>query len=212
MKDDVETQRGFTAAMIDRGADLVYLFNHFNMSDFRQTRKMPDGRTIVHDQNYEMLNTAGRMEAAVGKPRRHVVSFHDPVPPGMDYKRPLPAEIEPGKPARFRIYTGPKPAGGRFIIRAGLDERPGFKEAKLGARLGGVECKPIEDLTAPESLPLKINPHDKRVVPHVAYVAPRVVQLEAPAEAVNRGYNTVEISLREGSPQRLIWLEVYITR
>jgi hypothetical protein len=69
MKDDLETQRGFTAAMLDRGADLIYLFNHFNASDFRRTCATPDGRTAVLQDEYQaLLHTAGRMEQAAGKP------------------------------------------------------------------------------------------------------------------------------------------------
>lgn len=30
--------------MLDRGADLVYLFNHFNPGDFRRKRPGTDGR------------------------------------------------------------------------------------------------------------------------------------------------------------------------
>jgi len=208
MADDLETQCGFTAAMLDRGADLIYLFNHFNMGDFHRTDKTPDGRTIVRDENRALLSSAGRLQAALKQPRRHVITFHDPAAPHMPNPRQLPAQLAPDRTATFRIYTGPRPTSGRVILRAGLDNLPGVSEAGLSAGLNGVACTPIEDLALPAAR--EPTPHDRLRVFHVADVARRMLQFEVPLGAVQRGQNTVQVSLRKGSRQKIIWLEVYI--
>jgi len=209
MSDDRETQRAFTAAMLDRGADLIYLFNHFNMNDFRYQEPLPDGRTVVRDEGSALLAEAGRLEAAVQGARRHVLTFHDPAPPGLPNPKPLPAQLALGRPVRFRLFIGPKPTKGRVILRVGLERAPGVAEARLGARLNGAACGPLEDLTGPA--PRKPNPHDASRVFHVAHVAHRMVQFEAPLGAARRGYNEVALRLVHGAPQKVVWLEIYLT-
>ena len=209
MMSSAESARGFTAAMLDRGADQIYLFNHFSRKDFYRPDVMPDGRTKMRNHYDDILTQAGRLDTAVAGARRHVVTWHDPAPHGADNPKPLPATVGPGQPATVRIYTGPQPTGGRVVIRAGLDDRPGMADAVLTARLNGTACKPIDDLKrgAP------FEPRGKRgnsVVDTVAEVAPRVVQFDAPPSAVKRGCNAVEISLQQGAQQQIIWLEIYV--
>ncbi len=206
MRDDLETQRGFTTAMLDRGADLIYLFNHFNTNDFRLKLHAADGRERIRDENHELLETAGRMKAALSGPRRHVLSFHDPAPP--DYRPLLPAEISSSRSATCRIYTGPIPEHARVVVRIGLAKSPGLKTAQPATRLNGIECRPVIDLSIPASIPFK--PSSGNVVPHVAYVAPRVVQFEAPLESILRGSNRIEVTLKQGPPQKIVWVEVYV--
>ena len=209
MKDDLESARGFTAAMLDRGADQIYWFNHFNPKDFRHTFVLPGGARAVRDGNQAMLRQCGRLESVVGKPRRHVVTFHDPAPPGAANPKALPAEVSHDRPAAFRIYAGPKPATGRVVVRVGIDDLPGAAQAQLGARVNGAECAAMEDLSKPEGIVAHGSPQSQGV-PSLAQVARRVAQLEAPASAMRRGYNHVELLLRGGGPQRIVWLELYI--
>jgi hypothetical protein len=207
MADDLESQRGFTAAALDRGADLVYLFNHFNVADFRRTRKMPDGRTAESNEHPALLAVAGRLDASLAGRRRHVVTYHDP-PPGRGNRSQLPARLAPGKGAQFRVYTGPKPTGGRVMVRAGLGDLDGAADAKLAVRLNGVECKAMEDLTRPEAgTP---SAHDPHRVFDVAHLARRMVQFGALPGAIRRGYNQVELRLTSGSGQQVVWMEIYI--
>lgn len=206
MKDDLETQRGFTAAMLDRGADLIYLFNHFNTNDFRLQLHSPEGNITVRDENQELLKTAGRMEASLAGPRRHVLSFHNPGPPGVSPL--LPAELSSGKPIAFGLHTGPKPERGQAVIRIGLAKSPGVKQAKVSVRINRSESRPIADLSAPPSIPFKPLPGGG--VPHIAYVAERVMQFDAPLKSLHRGANQLEVTFQQGSAQKIVWVEVYI--
>jgi len=208
MADDLQSQRGFTAAMLDRGADLVYLFNHFNVGDFRRSQKGPDGRIAECNEHAALLRAAGRLDASLEGPRRHVVTFHDPAGPDMPNPRQLPAALAPGKVAQVHVHTGPKPTGGRVTIRVGLEDMPAVAEARLAVRLNGRPCVPIEDLAAPDGA--KPHPHDPRRVFHVAHVARRMMQFDAPVDAVRRGRNQVDLRLGAGTDQKVIWLEICI--
>lgn len=207
MSNDLETQRGFTAAMLDRGADWVYLFNHFNASDFERNRKALDGSTIRWNEHQDLLRIAGCLDLALEGPRRHVLTFHDPSPPGLANPKPLPVELAPNKAAQFQLYTGPAPSTGHVIVRVGLDNLPGVAEARLSARLNNTDCTPIQDVAKPDAH--KSYAHDASRVFHVSRLAQRMLQLEARLEAMRRGYNQIELRLSTDNQQKVIWLEIY---
>jgi len=211
MTSNAESLRGFSAAMLERGADIIYLFNHFHHGPHKRIVRTPDGRRVVKNDYADILRQTGQLETCIDKPRRHVVTWHDPAPYGVENPRQLPATVSQEQSATFRVYTGPRPTSGRVVLRASLDEMPGMAEARLRARLNGTECKPIEDLE--RDGPFRPGGEGRtmsKVVYSVAEVAPRLVQFEAPLSAVRRGYNVAEVSVGQGSAQRIIWFEIYI--
>ncbi len=75
--------------------------------------------------------------------------------------------------------------------------------------MNSVKCPPREDLNHPG----EYVPHDGKgfhYVWSVAQVAPRVVQFDVPLSAMRRGYNRVELSLRNQTEQTASWLEIYM--
>ena len=134
MMNDIESMRGFTAAMLDRGADQIYLFNHFHHGTFYRTYELPDGRKVVKNDYHDLLSQAAQLSTVIDKPRRHVVTWHDPAPPGAQNPKPLPAVVTEQRSAAFRIYIGPRPVGGHVVIRVGLDSRPGYEAARFITR------------------------------------------------------------------------------
>jgi hypothetical protein len=188
---DCETMRGFTAAMLDRGADQIYLFNHFATPGSQDS--------IFHE--------AGRLETVIDKPRRHVVTFHDTVPPGLARPALLPFVLKsPISPAQFRIYTGPSLAKGNITIRVGLAQKPVVNEVKLAARMNSVDCTFLTDNANLDRFPVSKPGR----VPHAATAVKRVLQFSAPVSALQRGYNLVEVWLTQGTEQTIVWVEVYI--
>ena len=189
-----ETMRGFTAATVDRGADRIYLFNHFGTPGHQDS--------IFHE--------AGRLETVIDKPRRHIVTFHDTVPPGVVRSALLPSILKsPMNPAQFRIYTGPGLAKGNITIRVGLAERPDVNAVRLAARMNSVECTPLADNANLDKFPIS----KPRPVPHAATAATavkRVLQFAVPVSVLQRGYNLVEVSATQDTEQKLVWLEVHI--
>ena len=184
--DSVEPMRGFAASMLDRGAEQIYLFNH--MPD-------PSGPSwqAIYDQG-------GRRETVLARPRRHIVTFHDVAPFGIAPVLELPAILtRPSlylRPAQFRIHIGPKPQAGRTIIRMGLTDKAGVAQVGVTARLNSVACNPWADLPQPEQF--------------ACSNCARVMQFDIPLEAMQRGYNVVELILTEGKDQEIVWVEIYI--
>jgi hypothetical protein len=209
MRDNLASARGFTAAMLHRGADAIYLFNHFNTSDFRHQFKQPDGTTVLRDEYRTLMSEVGKLDTVLGKPRRHVLTFADTAPPGVPNPRPLPAELKEGQPFTVRLYTGPRPKGGNVILKVGLDERPGLWVARLAATVNGTACRPMADLNQPGDFQ-RPRGRGSHVVWRVAEVAPRVAQLACPHTVMQDGSQGIEIGLAEGEPQRVVWFEAAI--
>jgi hypothetical protein len=185
-----ETMCGFTAAMLDRGADLIYYFNQFY--------RINDMYGCIGIKNFEeykaAMNNCGRMETVIDKPRRNMVTRQDIFPPGVSGQDPLPKELKPRSSQRFSIYTGPKPETGKVIVRIGLDKRPDIEEVKITASVNSVACKPIQDNPAPEE-----------------FLSSRVLQFEVPLDAMQRGYNMIEVFHNgNASVQKIVWVEFYI--
>ncbi|MFV2070137.1 MAG: hypothetical protein ACC645_24485, partial [Pirellulales bacterium] len=198
MRNDLESARGFTTSMIDRGADQIYMFNHFNPKDFLCEVELSDGSTSQIDIFRQLVTESAHFDMAMASPRRHILTHHDTAAPGISNPRPLPAGLEKGETGAFRIYSGPKPRTGSVVIRVGLDESDDLWQAKLTARLNSVECPSIEDLNQPG----EYVPHDGKGFHYawsVAQVAPRVAQFNVPLAAVEGGYNRVELTLRDGA-------------
>jgi hypothetical protein len=196
MKDTLESQCGFTVAMLHRGADCIYLFNHFNPQDFQSKFR-------------DMFLVTGDLARAQSSSRRHVVTFRDTNAPGITNPKPLPFRIDADHSATYRMYLGPKPKSGEITIRIGLKEDEGLWDTRLVAQANGEPCEPIADLNKPG----QFVPHTGggyRYKDSVAHIAHRIVQFDVSLADLQSGYNTFEIGHGEGAPQTLTWFEVYM--
>ena len=171
--------RGFTAAMLHRGADQVYLFNF--MDDYRPA-----------EEYRSILNECGRLETVIDKPRRHIVTSHDVAAPGRPNPSVLPKMLHSDKPLSFRLYTGPRPTTGRAVIRAILANSRNVAQAQLTARMNSAACRPIADLG-------KLDQFSESV---------RITQFDVPLSSLREGNNRIELSLKTGETQNLLWLEI----
>ena len=122
------------------------------------------------------------------------MTYTDTWPPGVPTPSILPAELKGKGPAQIRVYTGPKPAGGKAVIRTGLKENPGVGQTKPSARVNSEACKPIGDGGNPQQFS----------------EATRMVQFEIPISSMRRGYNLVELFPDGGEPQQITWVEIRI--
>ena len=181
--DTPEMLRGFSAAMLERGADQIYLFNH-----------MDHYPNLSQEQYLAMFREAGKLETIVGKPRRHLVTYRDISPPDKTLPMALPADLVVGGVAKFSIYIGPKPTTGRAIVRVGLGAGKDLDGAQFAVRMNGADCKADKDYSTPGHF----------------CGAKRALQFEAPLSAMKRGYNQVDVSLAKGEKQRIVWMEIYI--
>jgi len=178
-----ETLRGFSAAMLERGADQIYLFNH-----------MDKDPSVPHGEYLAMFKEAGRLETVVDKSRRHVMTYHDISPPGKSLPPALPADLAKERTARFSIYIGPRPVTGRVVVRVGLGKMPGVGAAELAVRVNAADCRAIDDCPKPRHFCGSV----------------RVAQFDVPLAAMRRGHNQIEAGLKKGDKQRIVWMEIYI--
>jgi hypothetical protein len=169
----LETVRGAAATLLDRGADRVYLFNYM------------DAETAMADvtRDYRiLLCEAGDPATLAGKSRRHVVTFSDTWAPGEPEGYLLPARLNAGGWAGFRVPA--VPAGGDTTVVIGL-----LDGVAPAVRLNGVPCPPAGPITLPEPAPS---------FPTCAYAVP--------AGTLHRGYNLVEVHATE--PATVGWVEI----
>lgn len=192
--------RGFAAAMYDRGADGIYLFNHFEPVDNSVRVRNPASESIKEGTLADLLRVASDWRSASRGARVHALAIHDCLPARTDYRAALPVTIEPGKPTVLRVHTGPRPSSGRAVLRVGLDKADG---AAISVMCNDQPCRDVG------ALPLPKRPDPRREQPrqHVCEVAPRVLQFEIPLESVQRGYNAIKLTAAD-SAQTVIWLDM----
>jgi len=123
-KNSLETVRGAAAAMLERGADRVYLFNYM------------DSQTAMEraEDTKAVLNECGKLSTLAGKTRRHVATYTDTWGPDEASAALLPKSVGAGNWFALRIATGPKVS--RAEVRLGCE---GPAPAEL--RLNGVKCQ-----------------------------------------------------------------------
>ncbi|MCP4640877.1 MAG: hypothetical protein GY851_10605, partial [bacterium] len=191
---DLESSRGQVASLIDQGADHVYLFNFFFPSPAPEPVWTPA-------QFKEFLDDGARMDTILAKPRRHIVTYDDAIPPGVPVACILPAALEGTRPATFRIHTAPVPDSGRAVIRVGLADKSGVGEAAFRARFNGHFCEETEA----EGLPRG------ELCVWEEFKIKRELLFEVDRKHMNRGHNVVEVMLAEpGDPQEIVWMEVRV--
>ncbi len=111
-KNSLETVRGAAAAMLERGADRVYLFNYM------------DSQTAMDsDEGYrQVLRECGELKTLAGKPRRHIVTYSDTWAPGDALGSALPKQAKAGEWLTFRVPVGP--AWQSAEVRLGCEGKP----------------------------------------------------------------------------------------
>lgn len=197
--------RGFTTSMLERGAEGIYLFNHFDpvetpLAKYTVESGIDEGRNL-----HDLLAVAGDIAAAKSGPRRHVLTFHNPVCPGTDYRNPLPAEIGPDRKKKFQLHIGPAPSSGMAVLRVGFDENEGYAKSLSSASVNSKVCPPMPDMsTPPEKNPRKHGFHA-----YVGAFADHMAQFQIPIQALQGGYNTIEVGTND-QPQRIVWVEILI--
>lgn len=206
MSRNLAAMRGFAASMLDRGADGIYFFNNFQAADSTVRLRTPEGRETIDCRVADLFRAARDLSADVSNLRVHALAIHDGVPSRNDHRYALPAKISPQEGVTFKIHIGPKPTGGRCVVRVGLDQSDDLAAAELGVRWNGAACRALEDM----SRPAKPDPRLEQPRMNTCELAPRMVQFDAPPAACLRGYNTVELTVKRGGPQTVIWLEVLI--
>lgn len=179
---DPAAARAFSASLLSRGADRIYLFNVF-----------PDLRT---NRPYkEMLQQIGASETIGPHSRRHIVTNYDTWAPNETRSNKLPRELAPKSRTAFRVSTGPKPVSGQITeVRLACIESSEAKRdvGKLGVQVNGQVCRPLSPLPTPSEAGLPTN------------------AFEVPADAIKNGTAKIELENPFDSALSLSWIEIHI--
>jgi hypothetical protein len=121
----VDVMAGAAVSVLANGADVVYLFNHFQgawpQPLFRQT-----------------LNAMNSLDALLKRSRCVGITYRDITAPNEAYETPLPAT---GKTLAFRIKLGPIPENhGIGTLRVGLASATGTAASAPIATVNGKPC------------------------------------------------------------------------
>ncbi len=179
---DLASARGFAASAYHRGAESIYLFNWMDS----QTRPIAESR-------YTLLLRDGLTRQVVrSSARRHPICFRDTVPSGFPNGAQLPVDAAVG--GSFQIHVGAKPDLGKAWAVFGLAQRDGVAEADFDASLNDRALGSAEN--APD-----LKGFGGGTV--------RAVRFACPLDAVNDGYNKLQIRQSGGStPQQIVWVEI----
>jgi hypothetical protein len=180
----IETVRGAAASFLQRGADLIYLFNYMDSETAMQGA----------DRDYiPMLREIGSLATLAAKPRRHIVTYADTWAPGEPRAAALPVHMAQGDWHTWRVHIGPQPQASTARAIVGLLEpATPLDDHLLRLYIDGHECR----WTGPLSLPAPAP-----TFPTVAY--------EIPASALHAGYHIVDVHAA-ARPLQIGWLELAV--
>lgn len=190
---NLETLRGAAAALLDRGADQIYLFNF--MTTIPAFSKEPAGTDVRHGDIYQRaLRETGTLDTMAGKSRRHVVTGPNVWAPDEAQTEPLPCACPAGGRVAFRIPIGPAPQDRQQgQVRFAVEPRETAGATAWAVEVNGISCGGAGEVT----------PMPDGLEPLMAFTAP--------AGALRRGENLIEIRNRTQTAKRLVWVELALS-
>lgn len=204
--------RGFTTAMLQRGADAIYLFNQWNVWGMQFTPVSPnldrgDPRLeMVTAEHREMLQTVGRMQTSLAGPRRHIISYREGPALGPNPHQ-LPVTLEPGKPHSFALATGPAEKLGKVTLRIGVEGLAADAPEQLTASVNGAPCATLSDYRDEKPLATMVRP---KFANNLFRVAPRIAQFDVPRAAMKDGDSQIILETKAQGGPRIVWAEMLI--
>ncbi len=186
-----ETCAGFASQYLHRGADRIYLFNHFfgycgmNARAFENI-DLDYSFTYDEPNMKRVLLECGRKETAYRQPRRHVVSYatFDEAP------SPLPMPVD-GSWRELRLNVGGGTAGREAFVVCGFEQAP---PESLAVQVNGRPCAVLADSF---DRPCGVDAEMARLC-------------RLPEGALQDGFNTISFRLPDGTPNRLLWCEIFL--
>lgn len=202
-----EGLRALTVNSFSRGADGIYVYNFFTPSDFDKKRIDKKGNVTIINEMETMLMEGGNFELSINRPRRHILSWHQPgISSDVDWH--FPARFEFDSPKNYEIFTGPKPDKMAYIVRLMLDNDAGYETAEFAVKVNGHGAKQIEDVHRDPDYIYETG--ETRTVKHISELGARVVQFVAQKESIKKGYNVLTVTSKNTNAITIKWIEVHI--
>lgn len=203
----LEQFKGFASSAYQRGADGVYLFNHFApWSEHGAWTWYMDDQGRLHVKNIfrEKLEAADSREASEKGMRTYVHTCRN-------FKCSIyPAPVSDEKSCEIEVNTGSAPAAGTYEILIGIDRKEGWDEDLLTVELNGAKTLQIQDVKAPVGFEWKVSEENSPYADHVSEVAPRVMRfVPEDLKYVKDGNN--QICIRGTKKEQSVkWIEVCV--
>ncbi len=205
----LEQFRGFVSASLSRGADGIYIFNHFNAED--TCHQFPNmgsysyyideagNETKKHVLREKICAANSLAEAETGK--RCYVKTYAP-----DSESPYPIHIKEGKFFETEINTGKKLPEKYWNILIGIEETK--SEIPVFVEVNGKRTKKLPDVPKKKGCHFRVTDEAYPLVNHISETAPRVMRFGAELSSVTSMFNQIKI-LSSGSEETQIkWLEI----
>ena len=203
----LEQFKGFVSASYAKGADGIYLFNHFLPdNDHGGTTYYVDRagyKTREFVMTEKLLAADSQAKAEEGT-RVYVHTCRD------SENTLYPISI--GKTSyKFTINTGTAPEN-EYIVRVGIDACEGYRDDLLSVKVNGFRTEQTFDVTAEGGFKWSKSDAAEPVAQHVSETCARVLQFSlADIDMLEDGENTIEIlSKNTGFPQSIKWLEICV--
>ena len=205
----LEQLKGFASAMYERGADGIYLFNHFQpdaaagaWTYYVDENGLKTSKNILNDK---LIAADSQVKAEMGM-RAYVNTCRD-------YHNTLyPISITYTKGYTVSMNTGAKPQDGYYTVIVGVDANDGYTENNLSVFVNGIKAKQIGDVPKAKGFVWKESTTPEPAANHVSEIAPRVMQFTVEDLSVIRdGENTITIAnTASGKLQSVKWIEIQV--
>jgi len=199
----LEQFKGFASGVYSRGADGIYLFNHFNTDDDCHNYKNlglftcyidAEGNKISKRVLKDKINAANSLTDSQNGMRTYVNTYAE--------NNPYPIELSGGKSFGFTLNTASKTEEYYRII-IGAD-----KDSDISVTVNGAPAKKIENMRPQNGFEFKKSDEEWTFVDHVSETAACVMQYEADLDAVKDGFNCFELSSNDDATIR--WIEIQV--
>ena len=203
----LEQFKGFVSASYQKGADGIYLFNHF-----LPTNDHGGTTYYVDEEGYKtrelvlkdkLIAANSQTEAEEGE-RVYVHTCRD------SENTLYPIKIGDAS-YTFALNTGIAPEN-EYIVRIGIDAAEGYESNLLSVKVNGFKTEQIEDVTAERGFEWTSSTASEPVAQHVSETCARVLQFSlTDLDVLEDGENTVEITSKNPAfPQSIKWLEICV--
>lgn len=177
----LETLRGAALALLQGGADRIYLFNFM------------DSETAIDqtDDYPRLLREIGDPAVMAAQPHRHVLTYADTWAVGEKAVESLPATVPAGGWHAFRLPIGPRPAAGDAFVVLAFDPVCKATGGDSSVWVNGSRCEQAEPAELQKPCPEE-----------------PAWRFRVPAGALLAGYNVIEIEAKKALT--VTWTELAI--
>ena len=203
----LEQLKGFASSNYQKGADGIYLFNHFSTSDSGSTTYYVDanGNMTKKEILADKLMGLDSIDSAE-KGLRVYVDTDKYTDRSLVYPKKLT-----NSSYTVKLNTGRSAKTGYYTVVIGIDNLDGYEENNFTVTVNGKTTTQIGDVPKKSGFNWKVSTETQPVARHVSETAPRVMQFKVnDLSTILDGENTIVVTNGSQKPQIVKWLEIHV--